>query len=454
MPYQSASGEITVALAGDAMISRALTPYSEPEFLGLRDLLRSADAAFANGEMLFHNYEYAPAHRSATWMRCDPRFIADLSWLGISLLSCANNHAYDFGENAVLGNIRNLDAARMVHAGTGASLADAVAPAYLDTGSGRIALVASTTSARYSARAGEQRPDMRGRPGTNLVRWMAEWTVDKAALRELRRIAAALRWPRQPSAEWTRSYGFEASGDPVYFADRAMFPSSDDPVARFIAAEEFGVRSRLHAGDLDRNLRSVAQARRMADLVIYSVHNHESGPAEIDPAEHVVDLAHRAIDAGADIVIGHGPHRDRGMEIYGGRPIFYALGNFIAENNTVERLPQDAMDQFDLDLTASAADLYDLREAASARRGGEGGFAGTGPYERSVVPMVSFQGGQLADIRLHPIELGGEAPRSQRGRPMLATGAAGKAAIDAFAALSAPFGVTIELRGDIGIVRL
>jgi poly-gamma-glutamate capsule biosynthesis protein CapA/YwtB (metallophosphatase superfamily) len=455
VPYQASSGEVTVALAGDAMITRALRPFTEPEFLALRELLRSADAAFANGEMLFHNYEFAPAHRSATWMRCDPRLIADLSWLGISLLSCANNHAYDFGENAVLGNIANLDAAGMAHAGTGANLADAVAPAYLDTGSGRIALIASTTSARYSARAGEQRPDMRGRPGTNLLRWMAEWTVDAAALRELRRVADALGWPGKPSAEWSRSYGFgePAAGDPVYFADRAMFPSSDDPLARFVAAEEFGRRSRLHVADLDRNLRSIGEARRLADLVIFSVHNHESGPADVDPAEHVVDLAHRAIDAGADIVIGHGPHRDRGMEIYGGRPIFYALGNFVAENNTVARLPQDAMDQFGLGLTASAVDLYELREEAS-RRGGEGSFGGNGPFGQSVVPMVSFRGGQLAEIRLHPIELGGEAPRSQRGRPMLATGAAAKEALDQFAALSAPFGVTIEARDGVGVVRL
>ena len=51
MPYQASSGEVTVALAGDAMITRALKPFTEPEFLALRELLRSADAAFANGEM-------------------------------------------------------------------------------------------------------------------------------------------------------------------------------------------------------------------------------------------------------------------------------------------------------------------------------------------------------------------------------------------------------------------
>ncbi len=46
-------------------------------------------------------------------MRCDPRFIKDLQWFGVDMVSCANNHGYDYGENGVLTNIRNLDAAGM-----------------------------------------------------------------------------------------------------------------------------------------------------------------------------------------------------------------------------------------------------------------------------------------------------------------------------------------------------
>jgi len=42
----------------------------------------------------------------------------------------------------------------------------------------------------------------------------------------------------------------------------------------------------------------------------------------------VVDFAHRVIDAGADLVIGHGPHVPRAMELYKGRLIAYSLGNF------------------------------------------------------------------------------------------------------------------------------
>ena len=69
-------------------------------------------------------------------MRCDPRFAKDLQWLGLNLFACANNHAFDFGENGVLTNIRYLDETGLVHSGTGRHLAEASAPGYLNTPKG------------------------------------------------------------------------------------------------------------------------------------------------------------------------------------------------------------------------------------------------------------------------------------------------------------------------------
>ena len=53
-------------------------------------------------------------------------------------------------------------------------------------------------------------------------------------------------------------------------------------------------------------------------------------------------FSRRCVDAGADAVIGHGPHELRGIEIYHGAPIFYSLGNFLFETETVEKQPYDA----------------------------------------------------------------------------------------------------------------
>jgi poly-gamma-glutamate synthesis protein (capsule biosynthesis protein) len=142
--YEAESGDLVVALTGECMISRPLRPHREARFLRIRDLLHSADVRFGNGEILFHDYEDPPGHLHVTYMRGSPSLIGDLQWLGINLLSCANNHSHDFGEGGVLTNLRNLDRAGLVHAGTGRNYAEAVAPGYLETPRGRVALVAAT----------------------------------------------------------------------------------------------------------------------------------------------------------------------------------------------------------------------------------------------------------------------------------------------------------------------
>jgi poly-gamma-glutamate capsule biosynthesis protein CapA/YwtB (metallophosphatase superfamily) len=78
---------------------------------------------------------------------------------------------------------------------------------------------------------------------------------------------------------------------------------------------------------LDLITRDVRAAKQQVDLLIVSMHagkeyrfQHSSRQAEI---------AHTAVDAGADIVIGHHPHVVQDTEIYQGKPILYSLGNFV-----------------------------------------------------------------------------------------------------------------------------
>ena len=193
MIYQADKGNFTVALAGDTMLTRRLTPFKEERFLALRETLRSADAAFANLEGTVHTWdEGTPGITQGTFMTTEPRLLEDLKWLGINMVSCANNHAFDYGEDGVLANIRHLDEAGIVHAGTGRNLAQARAPAYLDTPNGRIALVAATATFRPWNQAGEQRPDLRGRPGINPLGFQTTYHVDAAAFDQLERISREL----------------------------------------------------------------------------------------------------------------------------------------------------------------------------------------------------------------------------------------------------------------------
>jgi poly-gamma-glutamate capsule biosynthesis protein CapA/YwtB (metallophosphatase superfamily) len=449
--YDASARSITLSFAGEAMITRALKPFREPGFLGIRDILKDSDIAFANMEMLFHNYEDFPTYNSQTWMRCDPRFIADLQWFGINLVSCANNHGFDYGENGVLTNVRNLDAAGLVHAGSGRNYAAALAPAYLDTANGRVALVSGTTSARANARAGEQRHDLNGRPGVNLLRWINEWRIDGDAFDRMRRVAAELGWSQSVPNWWSEAFDVsnDVAEDVVYFPDRNVHGvGSEDPVARFARSDDFGRSSRLHEGDLARNVESVAEARRMADWVIYSIHNHEGGDDVAEPSSHVQRLAHAVIDAGADVVVGHGPHRDRGIEIYGGRPILYSLGNFIMQNDSVERLPADAMALWGLPPDSPAADLFDARES------GRSASWHLGASASSVIAVVRFVQGSLGELELVPIRVGAEAPRPQSGRPVLSTGAPAVETLERISTMSKRFGTEFTIEADRARIQL
>jgi len=84
---------------------------------------------------------------------------------------------------------------------------------------------------------------------------------------------------------------------------------------------------------LDMVVADVAGARRQADYVIVSFHwgIEASGVTN----EYQRSTAHGAIDAGADVVIGHHPHVLQGIERYGKGIIFYSLGNFTFAGKSV-----------------------------------------------------------------------------------------------------------------------
>jgi poly-gamma-glutamate synthesis protein (capsule biosynthesis protein) len=68
----------------------------------------------------------------------------------------------------------------------------------------------------------------------------------------------------------------------------------------------------------------VRTLRTRADIIVAS---HHWGLAE-DVLDYQVEIAHAAIDAGADVIVGHGPHYACAVEIYRAKPIFYGLGSF------------------------------------------------------------------------------------------------------------------------------
>lgn len=94
-----------------------------------------------------------------------------------------------------------------------------------------------------------------------------------------------------------------------------------------------------NVNDLAAARQYVLNAKKKADIVIVSFHGGAEGTSQQHVPNHteifvgekrgnLPAFAHTVIDAGADLVLGHGPHVMRGMEMYKGRLIVYSLGNF------------------------------------------------------------------------------------------------------------------------------
>ncbi len=453
MTYEAEKGDFTLALAGDTMLTRRLSVFKEDRFLAMAQILRGADAAFANLEGTVHTWdEGTPGITQGTFMTTDPKLLDDLKWLGINMVSCANNHAFDYGEGGVLANIRHLDEAGLVHAGTGKNLAEARAPGYLDTPNGRVALVAATAAFRPWNQAGEQRPDLRGRPGINPLAFQTTYRVDAVAFAQLQRMS--------------RELGFEMGKErnrKHFYSDKEIPAESEAELVllgnRYVRDKAFSISTQANGRDVEDNLRWIGEARRQADWVVVSVHCHEFGGktlltattrAELEEsADFVIDFAHRVIDAGADVIVGHGSHFPMGIEIYQGKPIFYSVGNFIFQNETVGFFPADAYERFDLDLKATPSDFLDARTS-----GGKKGHPSDPAYWENMFAVCQFGAKRLKEIKIFPIDQGFGRPRPQRGRPLLAEGQVAERVIERVTHLSRRYGTRILTRDGVGIIEI
>ncbi|MCA1668600.1 MAG: CapA family protein [Thermomicrobia bacterium] len=209
------------------------------------------------------------------------------------------------------------------------------------------------------------------------------------------------------------------------------------------------LRTEPHEGDLAEIARWTAEAKRQAGFAMVSIHAHEQGRERWLPADFLPAFAHAVIDAGADIVVGHGPHLLRGLEFYKGKPIFYSLGNFIFQYETLERFAADDYDTMKRDPAWTPGQV-----TADLHQGLERSFPADDRYWETVLPICAFEEGRIREITLYPLALGFRQPVWERGIPRLASGAQAKQTLQRFIALSEPFGTRIEHADGIGHVRI
>lgn len=425
VPSTPVADGFTFAAVGDLIYLRPMLATLEKTAPAMLKVLREADVTFGNFEttvLHLDSTKAAPAAESGgTWMLGDPATIADLTKMGFDIVSHANNHTTDWGTEGLAETLQHLKAGGLVAAGSGRNLSAARAPHYFDAPAGRIALVAGSSSFTPMSRASDPLGTVPGRPGLNTLRTERIGEVSAADLAVLARLAGT------------------KAGAPVRFGGMAYEAVSNPE-------QPMAVKYVANTNDVNANLRAVRQAHQNGNFVAYSLHNHEPGNGSQVPAPFAVDFAHKLIDAGADVYIGHGPHQLRGIEIYKGKPIFYSLGNFAMMNNSLDDLPADMYDQFGIDPTAvTAPELLQSRGARS--------FGDPNLYE-SVIAVSRFVGGKVSEIRLYPIDLGVNIAGAAKGVPTSADAVVGKRILERLQRLSAPFGTKIAIENGIGIIRM
>jgi hypothetical protein len=437
-PAQAApDGAVSVAMVGDAIQTRRLMSLyagGDRDFVALVDLIRSADAAIVNlEESLFDmtTFKGWPEVENGGQWELGPAFVAEeLREMGFDMFGRANNHTTDYGVEGMRLTDQLLDRLGIVHAGTGMTLGQASRPGYLDTAKARVAFLSFASSFTTMSRAGAARDDVPGRPGLNALRLERRFEVDAETFDILLSLAPKIGGRVGEDKKSLRLFQVQSAVSSILV----------------VPGEKFFVRETPETSDVERILRETRNAAKMADLVIISGHGHQPGNQSLVPPSWLPAFARQCIDAGAAAYFTHGPHQLRGIEIYKGRPIFYSLGNFIFQNETIDPLPADDYEKYDLPATALPGDFFDRRPWSTAKNPEDDAV-----WYESVVAVSTFVQGRMVSLKLYPLELGQTAPRSQRGTPRIARGAKAEKIIKRLAELSAPFGTVIELRDGIGV---
>jgi poly-gamma-glutamate capsule biosynthesis protein CapA/YwtB (metallophosphatase superfamily) len=429
----------TLALTGDLIHSRTLaaTVAGDPAFAAVVHRLQAADASFGNLEVAVAERDdpeawvwWAPEDWS---LGAEPAAIADLRTLGFDLVGRANNHAMDRGPAGMRTTGRALDAAQIVHAGAGEDLARARAPRFVETSRGRVGLVSVTTSPVPAdvAPAMDAFAGLAPRPGVHSLGLSAIVTVPSA-------VHAALQTLHDTM---TDAMGAWMAGQEGLHLFRTRFEIGD----------AVSVRYEPDRGDLAGVVRAVRQAKQQGDAAVLAVHAHQGDHDPAQPMPYLRDLAHAAINAGADVVAISGPHVLAPIEFHAQRPIFYGLGNFIW-SDVGGPVPAYFWNKTRAVLSDSAADPASMTEADLLATLNADAFDDPWIF-RAVLAEVSF-GDTVPDVRLHPVDLGPELPVSRRGVPRVAEPGVAREILERAAELSRPFGVTVAPNeAGVGVVK-
>lgn len=369
-------GDTIITAVGDMIFNEQISNLPTPEHRQLFRIMQEADLAYGNLEFSLNSHP--ELQRPFYNFRADPAFAWELAAIGINLVSMSNNHALDFGPDGLKDCLTALDRANITHAGAGMSLDEAHEPG--TTG-------VQSRKTKYA-----------------LLSYMRYWTQKYRCI--------------NPSAACL---------------------STIDPAVILVA----GPKGKVEAveGPLEKDVQrmedEIVLAKRHNDFLFIALHNHDKSHHRAygiqDTTPHNDEIMYRrAIDAGADVVLGTGPHVLRGIEIYKGKPIFYSLSDFIYQYRTPERIPVDLIHQRDTEVERpNNLSVWDRRDSEFVMEG--------------ILIRMTVNNDRLRKIQLIPVTIDREGPLY--GVPRLPGTTRGRRIIEKIQKLSEPFQTRIVDKG-------
>ena len=244
-----AQDDLTISMAGDMMFSgsveKAVNQYgADGYFAEFTPIMRNSDLMIGNLETCLSDIGQPVADKQYTF-RGSPQMARFLKMNNVTLVSIANNHSMDYGREAFLDMLDNLERNGIRYGGGGRNRKQAESLVLIEKKGMKIGFAAfSRVVPHVDWYAGDNTPGITG-----------AYKVQEASV-----------------------------------------------------------------------LKRISDYRKQCDILIVSVHWGKEG-SNI-PRKQEMELAHKLVDAGADVVMGHHPHVVQGIEMYKGSPIFYSLGNF------------------------------------------------------------------------------------------------------------------------------
>jgi poly-gamma-glutamate capsule biosynthesis protein CapA/YwtB (metallophosphatase superfamily) len=431
----SIKGPFSLVAIGDLLNSRPTAEIQDAPFQKALSIVRGGDVAIGNREgVILDLPTFTGQPYGHGQMYGEASLAGDMKAMGVDMVSMPNNHATDWGWEGVIEAGRLLDGVGIVHSGAGRTLAEARKAGILTTPKGKVALVSAASTFKVNAGANDAGEEgVPPRPGISTLRLRKVNLVNAEQMATVRALATERASPlaRAPAAN-ARDVSF---GGEIYRL-------ADKPVTGARITYEM----ELH--DHTAMLKAVREAKQEADLVVYTIHAHES-PTGLDddtpePPDFLVKLFHQCVDAGADVIIGGGPHSLRGIEIYKGKPVLYGMGLFMLKAQI--KAMQETVFRMWPDIDGGPP---------KAKEGGSSS-SGTPPrWLEGVIAVVDYDAkGREKQVRLYPIDLTGGGDRALRGLPRLAEGEVATRILTDLQKDSAPFGTRIAIQDGQGLIRI